>query len=149
MLRRKNMSALIACGILGVLGAGAPAFGDAVTDWNAITLDAVTAGRPGPIGMVDVALVQAAVHDAVQALDRRYEPYHVEIERALSKGRRSAAVAAAAHDVLVGMYQNQSTNLDTLYFSYLADHGLDVVGLLDNLKGAQTDGHLHKWAPRL
>ena len=73
--------------------------------------------------MVDIALVQIAVHDAVQALDRRYEPYHVEIEGA--RGRRSAAVAAAAHDVLVGMYQNQSTNLDTLYFNYLADNGLN------------------------
>ena len=71
MLRRKNIIGLIIC---GVLGAGAPAYADAVTDWNAITLDAVTAGRPGPIGMVDIALVQIAVHDAVQALDRRYEP---------------------------------------------------------------------------
>jgi len=127
MLLRKNIAALIACGILAVLGAGAPAHADAVTDWNAIALDAVTAGRPGPIGMVDVALVQVAVHDAVQALDRRYEPYHVEIEGAQSspgKGRRSAAVAAAAHDVLVGMYPTQSANLDALYFTYLADHGL-------------------------
>ena len=101
MLFRKNKITLIACGILGIFGAGALAHADAVTDWNAITLDAVTAGRPGPIGMVDVALVQAAVHDAVQALDRRYEPYHVEIKGA--RGRRSAAVAAAAHDMLVGM----------------------------------------------
>ena len=54
MLRRKNMTALIVCGILS---ATAPAYADAVTDWNAITLDAVTAGRPGPIGMLDVALV--------------------------------------------------------------------------------------------
>ena len=122
MLFRKNKITLIACGILGIFGAGAPAHADAVTDWNAITLDAVTVGRPGPIGMVDIALVQAAVHDAVQALDRRYEPYHVEIKGA--RGRRSAAVAAAAHDVLVGMYENQSMNLDALYYSYLADHGL-------------------------
>ncbi len=111
MLLRKNMTALIACGLLGVFGAGAPAHADAVTDWNAITLDAVTAGRPGPIGMVDVALVQAAVHDAVQALDRRYEPYHVEIEGA--KGKRSAAVAAAAHDVLVGMYSESVGRIST------------------------------------
>jgi len=122
MLSGKNMNTLVACGILGVFGAGAPAHADAVTDWNAITLDAVTTGRPGPIGMVDIALVQVAVHDAVQALDRRYEPYHVEIQGA--RGRRSAAVAAAAHDVLVGMYPNQSMNLDALYFNYLADKGL-------------------------
>ena len=85
-------------------------------------MDAVTVGRPGPIGIVDIALVQVAVHDAVQAIEKRFEPYHFELERA--SGRRSAAVAAAAHDVLVGMYPAQAATLDPIYFSYLADHGL-------------------------
>ncbi|MGH8235519.1 MAG: vanadium-dependent haloperoxidase [Steroidobacteraceae bacterium] len=85
-------------------------------------MDAVTAGRPGPIGIVDIALVQVAVHDAVQAIEKRFEPYHFELDRA--SGRRSAAVAAAAHDVLVGMYPAQAATLDPIYFSYLADHGL-------------------------
>ena len=122
MLRRKNMTALIACGLLGVSAPAALAHADAVTDWNEITVDAVTVGRPGPIGIVDIALVQVAVHDAVQAIDRRFEPYHVEIEGA--RGRRSAAVAAAAHDVLVGMYPAQAATLDPIYFNYLADNGL-------------------------
>ena len=86
---------------------------DAVTDWNQITVDAVTVGRPGPIGIVDIALVQVAVHDAVQAIEKRFEPYHFEVERA--SGRRSAAVAAAAHDVLVGMYPAQAATLDPIY----------------------------------
>jgi hypothetical protein len=119
MLRSKVLIGLIACGLFA---ATAPAQADAVTDWNAITVDAVTAGRPGPIGLVDVALVQIAVHDAVQALDRRFEPYFAEVEGA--KGRRSAAVAAAAHDVLVGMYPAQAANLDAIYFTYLADNNL-------------------------
>ena len=93
-----------------------------MTDWNQITVDAVTVGRPGPIGIVDIALVQVAVHDAVQAIEKRFEPYHFELDRA--SGRRSAAVAAAAHDVLVGMYPAQAATLDPIYFSYLADHGL-------------------------
>jgi hypothetical protein len=119
MLRSKGFISLIVCGLFG---ATAPAHADAVVDWNAIALDAVTIGRPGPIGMVDVALVQLAVHDAVQSLDRRYEPYLVEIEGA--KGRRSAAVAAAAHDVLVGIYPSQAATLDAAYFNYLADNNL-------------------------
>ncbi|MES1262732.1 MAG: vanadium-dependent haloperoxidase, partial [Peristeroidobacter soli] len=41
------------------------------------------------------------------------------------KARRSAAIAAAAHDVLVGMYPAQATTLDTTYYNYLADKGLD------------------------
>jgi len=114
---------------LVALFVGAPAVrADAVVDWNEITVGAVTTGRPGPIGIVDIALVQVAVHDAVQAMEQRFEPYHAEIEVSKvdrMKGRRSAAVAAAAHDLLVGMYPLQAANLDATYFNYLADHGLN------------------------
>lgn len=71
---------------------------------------------------MDLALVQIAVHDAVQALDRRFEPYHVEVKGA--KGRRAAAVAAAAYGVLVGLYPAQQTALNTTYLNYLANNGL-------------------------
>jgi len=118
MLRSKGIAGLIVCGLI-VAG---PASADAVVDWNEIALEAVTAGRPGAIGSVDIALVQVAVHDAVQALDRRFEPYHVEI--AAANGRRAAAVAAAAHDVLVGIYPAQAATLDAAYFNYLADKNL-------------------------
>jgi hypothetical protein len=124
MKRTKGFYGLM---LVGLLGGAAPVFADAVTDWNEITVQSVSAGRPGPIGIVDIALVQVAVHDAVQAIDRQFEPYHAELDRgwgAKPKGRRSAAVAAAAHDVLVGMYPAQATTLDTTYFNYLADKGL-------------------------
>jgi hypothetical protein len=120
----KCFTGLILCGLLGagVARADGRADTDAVVDWNQITVDAVTVGRPGPIGLVDIALVHVAVHDAVQAIEKRFEPYHFEVDRAY--GRRSAAVAAAAHDVLVGMYPAQAATLDPLYYNYLADHGL-------------------------
>jgi hypothetical protein len=120
----KRFAGLVLCGLLGGAGAAVAdgAVASAVADWNQITVDAVTVGRPGPIGMVDIALVQVAVHDAVQAIEKRFEPYHFEAERAA--GRRSAAVAAAAHDVLVGMYPAQAATLDPIYHNYLADKGL-------------------------
>jgi hypothetical protein len=118
----KRIAVLMLCGLLGAASARADVAADAVVDWNQITVDAVTAGRPGPIGMVDIALVHIAVHDAVQAIEKRFEPYHFESDRA--SGRRSAAVAAAAHDVLVGMYPAQVATLDSIYYNYLADHGL-------------------------
>ena len=87
----KRIAGLMLFGLLS--GAGpACADTDAVVHWNQITVDAVTAGRPGPIGIVDIALVQIAVHDAVQAIEKRFEPYLFEMERA--SGKRSAAVAA-------------------------------------------------------
>jgi hypothetical protein len=117
----KRIAGLMLFGLLSGAGA-AGADTDAVVDWNQITVDAVTAGRPGPIGIVDIALVHIAVHDAVQAIERRFEPYLFEMERV--SGKRSAAVAAAAHDVLVGMYPAQAATLDPLYYDYLADNGL-------------------------
>jgi hypothetical protein len=126
------MKTKIACqvallGLVALFAGAQPVRADAVVDWNEITVSAVSSGRPGPIGIVDIALVQIAVHDAVQAMEQRFEPYHAEI--AVSKverlkGRRSAAVAAAAHDVLVGMYPAQAATLDATYFTYLADNGL-------------------------
>jgi hypothetical protein len=121
----KCVAGLILCGLFGsaqVACADGRADMDAVVDWNQITVDAVTAGRPGPIGIVDIALVHVAVHDAVQAIEKRFEPYLFEMERA--SGSRSAAVAAAAHDVLVGIYPSQAATLDPIYFDYLADNGL-------------------------
>ena len=119
MNRFKVLAATSVCVLAHWAGS---ACADAVTDWNEITVAAVTVGRPGPIGSLDIALVQLAVHDAVQAIDRRFEPYHVEIRTA--KGSRSAAAAAAAHDVLVGLYPAQSGSLDASYHDYLANNGL-------------------------
>lgn len=118
-LSRARLAGLILCGFLGFAGS---ARADAVVDWNEIAQQAIAVGRPGPPSSLDSALVQIAVHDAVQALDKRYEPYHVEIKGA--HGSRSAAVAAAAHDVLVGLYPAQAASLDAAYFNYLASKGL-------------------------
>ena len=117
---RKSL-VIIALSLFGGIAAG-PAHADAVVDWNEIAQPAIAAGRPGPIGAMDSALVQVAVHDAVQAIDKRFEPYHVEVKGA--HGSRAAAAAAAAHGVLVGIYPAQAATLDATYFNYLATHGL-------------------------
>ena len=98
---------------------------DAATDWNAIAVQALVVAvppRPGPVAFLDMAIVQAAVHDAVQAIDRRFEPYHVQIKGA--SGSPEAAAAKAAHDVLVNILPGQAASLDTTYQDYLAAHYL-------------------------
>ena len=49
---------------------------DAVTDWNAIASDAivVTALQSPPASALSFAMVQGAVYDAVNAIDRGYRP---------------------------------------------------------------------------
>jgi hypothetical protein len=119
MLKLPKLAGVVVCAALGF---STLAQADAVTDWNAITMDAVTIARPGPQGMLDVALVHVAVHDAIQSIEKRYEPYHFQLKHA--KGSRTAAAVAAAHGVLVSIYPTQASTLDARYFDYLAQHGL-------------------------
>ena len=78
-----------------ILAAPTSARADAVADWNAITVQAtITGARPGPTGFLDVAVVQAAVYDAVQAIEGQYQPYAVEIPGATGSPVAAAAKAA-------------------------------------------------------
>jgi len=117
---RAIAAGFVACGIMSWT---VSAQADAVTDWNEIAVTAQAAGRPGPIGQTDLALVHLAMHDAVQAIDRRYEPYFAEVPGA--RGSRAAAAVGAAYNMLVGMYPSQTTTLDTTYYNYIAQNGLD------------------------
>src|SRR5215510_12778550 len=85
------------------VGAAMPAHADVVTDWNARTITC-SANRPSVQGLLDVALIQAAVHDAVQAIQGRFEAYRYENPSRLGVGSPAAAVAAASYRMLVAFY---------------------------------------------
>ena len=116
------------------LAAWAPVHADAVTDWNAITVGCVQgpttpANRPGPAGLLDIALVHAAMHDAVQAIEGRFKAYHYENEAMRGAGSPAAAAAAAAHGVLAGMYGPGNAclaNVTNPSVSYPGDAGLQA-----------------------
>ncbi len=103
---------------------------DVVVDWNAIAGQAIAnagAARPGPSGLIDWAMVQLAVHDALQAYQHQYESYGGPIAGA--SGSPVAAVAKAARDVLygVGLTTISTTPLVTVddrYNAYLAANSL-------------------------
>jgi hypothetical protein len=103
-----------------------PVSADAVTDWNAIAaqaaLTAAVPPRPGPSAILDLATVHAAVYDAVEAIDKRFQPYHVTIPGA--SGSPAAAAATAAHDVLVNRFPAQAPSLDLAYTDYLSNNSL-------------------------
>jgi hypothetical protein len=98
---------------------------DAVTDWNAIAIQAIVNAGPthsSAISFLDNATVQIAVYDAVQAIEGRFKPYHVHIPGA--SGSPAAAAAKAAHDVLANRFPLQAASLDAIYHSYLSAHGI-------------------------
>ena len=50
---------------------------DAVTDWNEIAIQTIAGvpSHPGATSLLDSAMVQAAVYDAVEAITGRFRPY--------------------------------------------------------------------------
>src|SRR6185295_12261183 len=63
-----------------------------------------------------LAAVHAAIHDALNAIDRRYQPYLVNVSSAGASV--DAAVATAAHDVLVKL--STAPNVQPAYDAALA-----------------------------
>ena len=84
---------------------GAAASGDAVTVWNANAGAAATAAciapENNPLHESRIyAMMHVAIHDALNAIDRRSRPYAFDLP-AKPGASPDAAVAAAARDVLV------------------------------------------------
>src|SRR5687767_11843850 len=93
---------------------------DAVTDWNlrAVMFASTPGVRPGPTWVLDVAVVQVAVYDAVQAIEGDYQPYCGSISGA--GGSTAAAAAKAARDVLVNRFPGLSGAIIADYNAYVA-----------------------------
>jgi len=85
---------------------------DVVTDWNAIAVSTVLADTLPNRQSRDLAIVHAAVFDAMNAIRRSYTPALVSI-RAKGYASREAAAAQAAHDVLLALFPAQQADLDT------------------------------------
>ena len=121
MTRLRRLTGLIACSCLIW---AAPAAADPITELNLIAADTIFAGgRPaGAPPLLDFAMVHAAIHDAVQAYEKRFQPYAVQIRDA--SGSQVAAVAAAARDVLVNRFPLQTDAIHAKYLLFLENHGL-------------------------
>ena len=82
------------------------------------------AGTPAPLSTRLGAIVQSAVFDAVNGIERRYTSIHVE--PAGPRGAsRAAAAASAAHETLVALFPAQSGMLDAQLATSLAAIGDD------------------------
>jgi hypothetical protein len=110
---------------------------DAVRDWNELALAALGnpptaqvpgAGQPPQLAATHMAMVQIAVYDAVNSITGGFAPYSQGLPPAPSDASLDAAVATAAHDVLVGLGRDPVPplpqvvidRLNTLYADLLA-----------------------------
>lgn len=149
---------LVGCGFGAAIGRA-----DDVTDWNAILHDTLrAAGANGINATRPAAIVQAAVFDALNGVERRYTSLHVTPDAAPGASRR-AAVVQAAYATLVQLFPLQATGLGTRRAESLAaiaseDAAEDSTSIARGIAWGQTvanailawrstDGFTPAWAP--
>jgi hypothetical protein len=83
-----------------------------VVEWNQLAVSAVGQARVSPpIASRALAITQAAVYDAVNAIDKSFEPYYAHVA-ASSGASIEAAAAQAAHDALAALFPAQAATFD-------------------------------------
>ena len=99
--------------LLGLAVANGMALADEIKDWNLAMLKATLAApvTPAPISTRVAAIVEAAVFDAVNGIDRRYTPIFVRPAAPEGASQRAAAVQAA-YVTLVDLYPAQKATFD-------------------------------------
>lgn len=124
------------------------ALADVVTDWNVVAINA-TPGSTLPQTRT-LAIMHAAVFDAVNSIERRFTSYAVDLTSSAGASPEAAA-AAAAHGVLVKLVPAQQPSLDAALDAALAklpDNQAKQDGIKVGKEAAEkmvelrrTDGH--------
>jgi len=117
---------LAGLGMLGLGGALVHGVGTAVADhdpvghWNALAVRAGATLERGTSQQRALAMVHLAIHDALNAIRPVYAPYAL-VRHAHANASPDAAIATAAHDVLVETVPAQRIALDAEYADALDD----------------------------
>lgn len=106
-----------------ILLTASAASADVVTDWNAAALDSIRASNTTPpAASRHLAILHAAIYDAVNGIARTHEPYAVT-GRPPASASRIAAASAAAHTVMSAFYPQRQAEHDALHESIRAPLG--------------------------
>lgn len=115
-MRTPTVIASAVCATL--LSAAAVSSADPVLDWNSIMVS-TTAGQSPFAQARFAAITQLAVFEAVNAIDKEFDPYLGTITAPPGASPDAAAIAAA-HDVLVNYFPASKTTLDAAEATSLA-----------------------------
>ncbi len=108
---------LLACVFLGTRCLLA----EPVTEWNTLMLNAIrNENTAPPLGSRNLAILHAAIHDAVNAIAPAYKPYLVRVS-APSGASPEAAVVGAAYKCLTDLYPSQTAAFDDALERFIAN----------------------------
>ena len=126
---RWAVAALLAGALLAPLAAratGDPG-GAEVTKWSTLATNVVAVKNAppanpntGPQHAVTLAIVHAAIYDAVNAIDGRYSVFWAIPTTNPAGASEKAAAASAAYNTLVGLFPDQAAALNPEYLASLA-----------------------------
>jgi hypothetical protein len=111
----KHLSA-VACGLASIMAYTGACRADTITDWDT---KATAVASPAALGEREVTIVDLAMFDAVNSIERRYQPY---LEQLPITGPTSAdaAAASAAATALAGVHPEAAASFKTALAEYLA-----------------------------
>ena len=115
---------------------------EVIFEWNQLLQDTL----PIPHNVLTprfFALTHIAMFDAINALEREFEPYHVRFHHG-SGGSPEAAAAQAAHDVLVAIFPSARATYDAALANRI---GSDPSGFVQNGQavGARVAAEVLAW----
>ncbi|HEY6988312.1 MAG TPA: vanadium-dependent haloperoxidase [Bryobacteraceae bacterium] len=85
---------------------------DEVTDWNKTLFQAALAAKTSPVAITRTAAIfESSVFDAVNGIDRRFTPIHVQKAGPRRACKRAAAIQAA-YASLIRLYPDQKSTFD-------------------------------------
>jgi hypothetical protein len=107
--------------IVMLIGFSSSASADVITDWNEKAVALISKHRMLPPQAERViACVHVAMFDAVNSIERRYQPYRVSITTQNDTSKEAAA-AVAAGMVLAGLFPKDAEELNAWMGTYLAN----------------------------
>ncbi len=121
-MSRMALTAIVLCAMTLVIPANTLC-ADAVLDWNAHAAKAIVTvgGQVPPRALIRLAMVHLAIYDAVNAIEGAPFEGYASIPTVDGPASEQAAVATAAHDVLVALFPAQAVDLDAKYAASLAE----------------------------
>jgi hypothetical protein len=105
--------------VIALMCPGSSASADVITDWDQKAIEIVAPGMPSTHSQRIVAIMHAAMFDALNSIERRYQPYIAQLPASPTTSKDAAAAVAAA-TVLTKLLSGSGDELKVALATYLA-----------------------------
>ena len=129
----KHLSAL-ACAMTSIMVCTVTCRADTATDWDT---KATAVASPAALGERGVTIVDLAMFDAVNSIERRYQPYLEQLP-VTSPTSPDAAAASAAANALAGLHPEAAATFGTALKEYLAHLNATPEALANGVRLGET-----------